>query len=85
MQVRSQFRKIFVAMGFEEMMTNAYVENRCASRPRLCLVAQVVVCLCAIILHKTVMRGSVLLLRVVLLFLAGCGFDLVATGSSNQY
>ncbi len=28
MQVRSQFRKIFVAMGFEEMMTNAYVENR---------------------------------------------------------
>ena len=30
MQVRSQFRKIFVAMGFEEMMTNAYVENRCA-------------------------------------------------------
>ena len=27
-QVRSQFRKIFVAMGFEEMMTNAYVENR---------------------------------------------------------
>ena len=30
MQVRSQFRKIFVAMGFQEMMTNAYVENRCA-------------------------------------------------------
>ena len=30
MQVRSQFRKIFVAMGFEEMMTNAYAENRCA-------------------------------------------------------
>lgn len=29
-QVRSQFRKIFVAMGFEEMMTNAYVENRSA-------------------------------------------------------
>lgn len=30
-QVRSQFRKIFVAMGFEEMMTNAYVENRSTS------------------------------------------------------
>lgn len=27
LKVRSQFRKIFVAMGFEEMMTNAYVEN----------------------------------------------------------
>lgn len=42
MQVRSQFRKIFVAMGFEEMMTNAYVENRCelfscASRDGLAL------------------------------------------------
>ena len=41
-QVRSQFRKIFVAMGFEEMMTNAYVENRwelfsCAPHGRLAL------------------------------------------------
>ena len=27
MQVRSQFRKIFTQMGFEEMPTNAYVES----------------------------------------------------------
>ena len=27
MQVRSQFRKIFTQMGFEEMPTNNYVEN----------------------------------------------------------
>ena len=28
LQVRTQFRKIFVAMGFEEMPTNNYVESR---------------------------------------------------------
>ena len=27
LQVRSQFRKIFTQMGFEEMPTNAYVES----------------------------------------------------------